>query len=306
MREVAAHLVAKTTVLKEPLLHFLVAGAALFGAYYWLNRSAEVSDASTAQQVHIRAGDVQWIAENWTRQWRRPPTREELRGLVVDYVNEQLLAREARVLRLDDNDVIVRRWLAQKLTFLIEGTLRHAEPSNEDLQQFYQDHSDRFRAAPHISFEHLYFSAQRRADAHSDAARALAALRKNGSIPVEELGDLSLIEPELQNQTEQGLSGRFGADFARAVFSLEPETWGGPIESSYGVHLVRVKIVTPALLRPLAEVRGRVIEEWTRDRQRTLKEQYLAELRKKYPIVTDETAMSLLASAAPDSGPSDE
>ena len=115
-----------------------------------------------------------------------------------------------------------------------------------------------------------------------------------------------MIEPELQNQTEQGLSGRFGADFARAVFSLEPETWSGPIESSYGVHLVRVKIVTPALLRPLAEVRGRVIEEWTRDRQRALKEQYLAELRKKYAIITDETAMSLLTSAVVDSVQTDE
>ena len=97
------------SVLKEPLLHFLLAGAALFGAYAWMNRAAENPNANKAQQIQISAGDVQWLAENWTTQWRRPPTPEELRGLITDYVNERLLAREARALGLEDDDVIVRR-----------------------------------------------------------------------------------------------------------------------------------------------------------------------------------------------------
>lgn len=288
-------------MLREPLLHFLLAGAALFGAYYWLKGDAATSATSSAQQIHVRAGDVQWIVENWTKQWRRAPTREELRGLVVDYVNEQLLAREARALRLDDNDVIVRRWLAQKITFLIEGTVRHAEPSDEELQRFYEDHAARFRTAPRVSFEHIYFSPQRRADAHADATQALATLLKNSSAPAEEFGDSLLIESELENETEQSVAGRFGVDFARAMFSLEPGTWSGPIQSGYGFHLVRVGVVTPAQLRPLAEARPRVIEAWMRDREKSLKEQYLADLRKKYTVVADETAMSLLTTAAVDS-----
>ncbi|MCC6886914.1 MAG: peptidyl-prolyl cis-trans isomerase [Hyphomicrobiales bacterium] len=285
---------------KEPLFHFLLAGATLFGAYHWLNRTPERPDTSTPQQVHVRAGDVQWMVENWTRQWRRPPTPEELRGLVVNYVNEQLLAREARALRLDDNDVIVRRWLAQKLTFLIEGTLRHSEPSEEELQQFYQERVDRFRADPRISFKHIYFSQQRRADAQTDAALTLAALVKNGSIPADDLGDPTLIETEFDNETEQSISIRFGADFAQAVFALEPETWGGPIPSGYGLHLVRVSAVTPAQPRPLSEVRARVVEAWMREREKTAKERYLADLRKKYAVMADETTMSVLKNAALD------
>lgn len=291
---------------KEPLLHFLLAGAALFGVYSWVKSDAETPGTNNAQQIHVRAGDVQWIAENWTKQWRRAPTREELRGLVVDYVNEQLLAREARALRLDDNDVIVRRWLAQKITFLIEGTVRYAEPSDEELQQFYGEHAARFRNSSRVSFEHIYFSTQRRHDAHADATQALATLVKNGSTPAEDFGDSSLIESELENETEQSLSARFGADFARAVFSLEPGTWSGPIQSGYGLHLLRVSVVTPAQLRPFSEVRARVIEAWTRDREKSLKDQYLADLRKKYAIVADETAMSLLAAAPADSSESND
>lgn len=293
-------------VLKEPLLHFLLAGAVLFGAYHWLNRSAEIPGSSSAHQIHVRAGDVQWIVENWTKQWRRPPTREELRGLVVDYVNEQLLAREARALRLDDNDVIIRRWLAQKMTFLIEGTVRHAEPSDEELQRFYEGHAAHFRAAPRVSFEHIYFSAQRRADPQADAMQALAALLKDGSIPAEEFGDSSLIEPELENETEQSISSRLGADFARAVFTLEPGTWSGPIQSGYGLHLVRVGVAAPAQLLPLSDVRARVIEAWMRDRENSLKEQHLAGLRKKYTIVADEMAMTLVATAPVDSAESND
>src|SRR5262245_19107109 len=115
---VSRGIVAIMNLLKEPLLHFVLAGAALFGAYSWMNRAAEKPNAGTAPRIQVSAGDVQWLSENWTTQWRRPPTREELRGLVADYLNEQLLAREARVLGLDDNDVIIRRRLSQKLTFL--------------------------------------------------------------------------------------------------------------------------------------------------------------------------------------------
>ncbi len=95
-------------LLNEPLLHFVLAGVALFGAYAWINRAGENPPPGKAAQIHIGAGDVQWIAENWTTRWRRAPTRDELRGLISDYLNEQLLAREARALGLEDNDVIVR------------------------------------------------------------------------------------------------------------------------------------------------------------------------------------------------------
>ena len=121
-------------LLNEPLLHFVLAGVALFGAYAWINRAGENPPPGKAAQIHIGAGDVQWIAENWTTQWRRAPTRDELRGLISDYLNEQLLAREARALGLEDNDVIIRRRLAQKMAFLIDDTLRRTEPSGTDLQ----------------------------------------------------------------------------------------------------------------------------------------------------------------------------
>jgi PPIC-type PPIASE domain len=286
-------------LIREPLLHFVLAGAALFGAYAWVNHAAENPNPGKAQQIHIGAGDVQWLAENWTTQWRRPPTQEELRGLITDYVNELLLAREARALGLEDNDVIVRRRLAQKLTFLIEDTLRRAEPSETELQEFYQASAQRYRSDARISFRHIYFSPQRRADARSDATDALSLLLAEGTaLPAGELGDRLLVETEFHDETAQSISGAFGPDFARAVFSLEPGAWSGLIESGYGLHLVHVSTRHEAQLRPLSEVRERVVEEWRREQEKSAKERYLGELRKKYGLVVDEAVKPLFAPVA--------
>jgi hypothetical protein len=289
--------------LKEPLLHFLVAGAALFAAYAWMNRAADNPSAAKAQQLRIGAGDVAWLAENWTTQWRRPPTHDELRGLITDYVNELLLAREARALGLEDNDVIVRRRLAQKLTFLIEDTLRRAEPSDAELQRFYAANVQRFRSDARISFRHIYFSPQHRADARSDATDALRLLlEEGGSLPTAQLGDRLLLALEFHDETEQSISGAFGAGFARAAFSLKPGVWSGPIESGYGLHLVRVSTLQEVRLRPFSEMRERVVEEWRREEEKSAKERYLAELRKKYDLVVDDAIKPLMTPKATATG----
>ena len=112
-------------LLKEPLLHFLVLGALLFAVYSWLNRSLP-DNKSAAGTVRITSNEIAWLKETWSRQWQREPTRDELRGLVTDFLKEELLAREARALGLDQNDTIVRRRLAQKLEFLVQDTSRLA------------------------------------------------------------------------------------------------------------------------------------------------------------------------------------
>jgi PPIC-type PPIASE domain len=283
-------------VLKEPLVHFLLAGAVLFGTYAWIIRTPERPTAYKTAQAHVSAGDVRWLAENWTTQWQRPPTRGELRGLITDYLNEQLLAREARALGLEDNDVIVRRRLAQKLTFLIDDTARRAQPTEQELQQYYEANAQRFGSDARISFAHIYFSPQRRADARSDATDALKLLLAEGATTsTADLGDRLLIGSELRDETEQSISNILGPDFARAVFVLGIGRWSGPVQSGYGLHLVRVSTMKEARVAPLSEIRERVTAEWKREQETRAKDRYLAELRKKYDVVADEEIKALIA-----------
>ncbi len=261
-------------------------GALIFCAYAWLNPGA--SAQQVAGTVRITGRDVAWLADTWVRQQQRPPTREELRGLVTEYLKEQLLAREARSMGLDQDDLIVRRRLAQKLEFLVEDTPQQAEPTEQDLLRIYKASPDQFQSAARVSFTQIYFSRERRHDAAGDAKAALAELSHSTTAArATDIGDPLMLDAEILNADEQTVSGQFGSDFARTVFALQPGAWHGPIESAYGLHLVRVSGFEPAKLREFAEVRTQVLDNWREQQQREDSEKYFATLLKKYDVVVD-------------------
>ena len=140
------------------MLHFLVLGALLFGAYAWLNRGASARQERGAGAVRITTNEVAWLADTWARQRQHPPTREELRGLVTEYLKEELLAREARAMGLDEDDLVVRRRLAQKLEFLVQDTSQLAEPTDEDLRRIYEANLEQFQTKARISFTQVFFN----------------------------------------------------------------------------------------------------------------------------------------------------
>jgi len=294
-------------LLKEPLLHFLVLGALLFAVYSRLNRSLP-DNKSTAGTVRITGNEIAWLKETWSRQWQREPTRDELRGLVTDFLKEELLAREARALGLDQNDTIVRRRLAQKLEFLVQDTSRLAEPTEEDLRRFYEANPERFQTDARISFTHVFFSREKRANAATEAKAALSDLSR-GANPAD-FGDRLLVDSEVVDADMQSVAGQFGREFAEAVFTLNPGAWNGPIESGYGLHLVRVSEVKPANRREFSQVKTQVLERWREQRQREDNEKYFASLLKKYDVVVDENLKPLIgpldeSNAAPINGSSE-
>jgi hypothetical protein len=292
-------------LLKEPLLHFLMLGALVFAVYSWLNRSFP-ANKSSAGTVRITSNEIAWLKETWSRQWQREPTRDELRGLVTDFLKEELLAREARSLGLDQDDTIVRRRLAQKLEFLVQDTSTLAEPTERDLRRFYEANPERFQTDARISFTHVFFSREKRAAAATDAKAALSDLSRGANAA--DLGDRLLVDSDIVAADMQSVAGQFGRDFADSVFALKPGAWNGPIESGYGLHLVRVSEVRPGIRREFSEVKTQVLEYWRQQRQRQDNEKYFASLLKKYDVVVDDGVKPLIGSfdesiAAPNNGP---
>jgi PPIC-type PPIASE domain len=107
-------------------------------------------------------------------------------------------------------------------------------------------------------------------------------------------GDRLLIEPEFHDADRQTVAGSFGRDFASAVFTMRPGQWRGPIESGYGLHLVRVSESKPGEQRAFAGVRAQVRDAWDRDRQAGALDRYLAVLLKKYEVIVDESVKPLV------------
>ncbi len=280
-------------VLWDPLGHFLIMGALLFGGYALLARGRPQPDA--ASPVVIGAGEVRWLTETWSRQWRREPTPEELRGLVTDLVREELLARAARDMRLDEEDVIVRRRLAQKLEFVLRDSVDSEDPPESELQRLYAEHPERFRAEARRSFTQVVFSSSR-PDARGAAAHALRQLLQ-ASDPSAIRGDPQLLPEELRDADQRTVEASFGPEFARQVFRLELGRWSGPVTSPYGEHLVRVLAATGPRQLTLAEARGELVTLWRTERGREREARYLAELGEKYGVVLDDTVRQLVGPA---------
>lgn len=266
-------------LFREPLLHFALIGALFFCVYAWLNQTGP--GGAGERQVRIAESDVKWLKETWARQWQRPPDERELQGLVTDYLREALLAREASAMGLEENDTIIRRRLAQKLEFLVQDTAQLGEPDEAQLRAHFERHRTQYLSAARASFAQLYFKT-------GDGARAaLAQIAAGGA---EGLGERSLLQPEVSDAEEGAVAKEFGPGFAAAVFKLEPGLWQGPVESSFGFHLVRVSGRETA--RPLSfeEARKQVVEAWRHARQLEAKEEFFAALLKKYDVVVDEAA----------------
>jgi hypothetical protein len=282
------------TLFREPLLHFAVIGAILFGGYSWLHD--EQPDAAAGEPVRIGEGDVRWLKQTWSSQWLRDPTADELKGLVEGLLDERLLAREAEEMALDQDDTIIRRRLAQKLKFIVEDTAQLAEPTEAELRQLYAANGSHFGTPGSLSFKQIFFDPEHRADAAAEAESVLAEL--NALSEPEPVGDRLLLGNRFDDASELAVSGMFGEDFARQVFAVEPGQWRGPVKSGYGIHLVFVTHRTAAAPKPFEAVRDAVGTEWRRLKQAELSRDFLVALRKKYGVELEDGAKAALGAAS--------
>ena len=183
------------SLLREPLLHFLLLGALIFGAFKFIS-----SETIEPGKILITQGRIESLEIAFSRTWRRPPTTSELEGLIRDYVREEVFAREAVALGLDKDDTIIRRRLRQKLEFVSEDIAASAEPTDEQLHAYLKAHADAFRGDRRFTFRQVYLNPQQRgANLDRDAAQMLAQLRRSGSkADIATLGDSLMLENEFK------------------------------------------------------------------------------------------------------------
>jgi hypothetical protein len=285
-------------LLREPLVHFAIVGALLFAAYGWLNRD-EAPASDSDRIIRITERELTWLADTSARTWQRAPNESEFEGLIADYLREELLAREARELELDRDDTVVRRRLAQKMSFILEGTARLAAPTDAQLRARFDSDPVRFRTPVRSSFRQVFFSTAKRGDrAATDALRALERLtRRDRAVDAAELGDASLLPRVLADADQQRIAGQFGAEFARTIGGIAPGAWQGPIESEFGLHLVLVTARDQGRSRAFEEVRAELLDQWQREQEVAAKNAYFAGLLRKYDVQATARAERMIGPA---------
>ena len=273
-------------LLREPLLHFLLLGAALFGFYHFTSRSP--GGAPPSREIRLTLDDLTQLELYFQSQWRRPPTAEELSRLVEHRIQEEVLYREALAMGLEKDDTIVRRRMAQKMEFLAEDVGAAREPTGDELRAWFEKHRERFALPARVSFRHLYFSSDRRgARARGDAAAALAKLagQPQDAKQAASLADPFMFQDYYGDRSSEQLAKDFGPRFALAVVKLAPGSWQGPIESGYGWHLVFVDTAVPGRVPAFEEVEPDVKTAWLGDQKERARDEAYRAMRAKYTVL---------------------
>lgn len=272
-------------VLREPLLHFLAIGAAVFAVFAWLDESVPTEGPD---QIVVTPERAEQLAATFQATWRRPPQAAELEALIDDFVAEEVLYREATALGLDQDDTVIRRRLRQKMEFLIDSAASAVPAEEAELQAHLDAYPARFAKGARVAFEQVFLGDV----SQTGEIEALLQALDEGVDPLS-LGRPTLLPFAMGLAPERGVDSSFGPGFFTALAS-EPEVrWRGPVRSAYGNHLVRVTNWQPAEAPTLAEARDAVEADWRREQAETARAETLAQLTDRYAISRPEAGAVL-------------
>jgi len=280
-------------LIREPLLHFLLIGAGIYGLYGLLAAGESTEDD---RRITVSSGDIQTLTDQWTRLWNRPPTEAELAGIIRNHVRVQILYREAVAMGLDAGDTVIERRLAQKVELLARSLITPADPTDEVLRAWYVENPEAFKQPDLYTIAQIFFDPDKREDATLDDARAaLDKLNELDEVPADfaDYGDRFMLQYYYPRNTELELRKLFGSGFVEQIVDLQPGKWHGPILSGYGAHLVLVSDVILSPPPSYEDVKSQIKERWMGEQIDEMSERFVAELVSRYEIDVEETQVPL-------------
>jgi len=260
-----------TRWLREPLVHFVVAGAILFGAFALFRDDVPNDNDSRTIVVDRRAllTFLQYRANAFEAETfgnaLDSMSDAEIQELIDAYVDEEILYRQALEYRLETSDNIIRQRMVQKMSFVLTDVAAAGQAADRAaLEAYFRENIEAYAVAPWVTFTHVFFDAGRRGEAGARDA-ALAAQRELNADAVQfndgaAFGDRFPYDRNYVERTFEFVAGHFGYDFVTALGSLEPSAsaWQGPIRSAYGEHLVMLTRNVDRAYPTLDEVRSNV------------------------------------------------
>ncbi len=283
-------------LLREPLIHFVLLGVALFAIHDVVSGDDALDPQSRVINVDretlvefMQYRSAAFEPEYFDTQFDAL-SDEQKAELARSYVREEAMAREARALGLDENDYVIRRRLVQKVEYLVADADLDPDPPSEDvLRSFYAEHRADFGIPAEYTFTHVFADAEiaRPGGPLADAQALLARLRADraGFNDAPAYGDRFPYQRNFVRQNLRPVDDIFGPEFAAALTQLTPgDTWQGPIMSRFGAHLVMLTAQQDARQPDFEEVRAQVLAAVLDERRTNTREVLLNELVDQYDV----------------------
>ncbi len=250
--------------------------------------------------IVVTTGEVEWMRAAWEKRWNRAPTKTEFDGLIQQYIKETVLYREALTMGLNKHDQVIRRRLAQKLEFLAKDLVALTPPDDAELSAYFEAHQASYQLPARYTFTQVFIDPDKRGDdalnyAEEVKAKLIALGASNAQAA--ELSDRLMLQSDYAEVTQLDIKKQFGNEFAESLIKLSTGQWVGPVLSGYGIHLVYIDQIHLPPPTVLAEVRERVVRDWTADRSETLNKKFYADLREQYTVIIESAQLKETASS---------
>ncbi len=264
-------------LLREPLLHFFAVAGLIFLFFVAVDDTGELP----ADVIIISPERIDQLAAQYSAIWNKSPTPDELNALINEDIREEVYYREALALDLDKNDAIVRRRLRQKMEFLFDSGAVLQEPAAGELEAYLASNENKYQHASRLAFEQIYLGTSPDSD---NVTQSLRSLRSSPVTDLSGLRERSYLPAQLGLSSLAAVNSTFGQGFYERLEEFSPETWEGPVDSAYGVHLVRIVSSEPVRMPNLDEIREDVLRDWQTEKAKVLREQDYAARREHFTI----------------------
>ena len=256
-------------LVQEPTAHFFLMAVVIFVIY-----AISQTNRENLLEVDQREIDARVFIQEMTT--GQPLNDEQRQFIASNYVEEQILVREAIALGLD-NDARVHDMLAQKMRHVLSGDV--IQPAADDLNSYYEENLERYRTLPLVSVNELVLNTQ------DELSAEVQAFLDSGSDAEMILAATAGDEAPLPNVNRIDLANIFSPEFSEQVFNAGSESWVGPYSSNRGQHWLKIIERSEANLPPLNEITDRVRLDWIAEEEEILLQQEVDKLWDQYTII---------------------
>ncbi len=262
-------------LLKNPLVLFIVFGVVAFLLYSLLKPDDKEEIRVTPQIV------ADLIAQDEALSLRKPD-EERTQELIENYIQEEIMLREAFELGYHTSDGRVRKRLLNLMRTSLQDQI--PEPTYNQLQAYFEENKEDYSKGEARTFLQIYYD-----PSLNEAIPDLSTIKTQYAdyMGAERVGDFAPVSNrQIENSYE--LIGRtFGKEIADAVFNADLNTWFGPLKSSAGLHYLKVlEIHAPEEVR-FEEVEDYVSLDYVMKKTIESQDEKIELLRSKYNIVIE-------------------
>ena len=262
-------------LLRDRLVWFVLIGATLFGVEWAVEKRQD-------KLIYIDLPLVEKLAVQWEAQTKTPPAAHQLDALIEGYIREEILVREAERLGLDDQDIIIRRRLAQKVEFFLGDVEPPELPDEAGLRAYFNANIERYASPEKLSFRHIFANQA----AEAEALRVQVAGDEAGW---RDLGQPFMLNREYARLSRLDMVQLMWPTFSDALFAegaekLPSQKWVGPIRSAFGWHVVQLTNRVAAKTPSFDVMVEKVANDWHSEQAANAKRKAWDDIRASYRV----------------------